>query len=41
MAPEILIETIRERLKRGTVTGTRAAENVATILEQKHAGDYR
>ena len=34
MAPEILIETIRERLKRGTVTGTRAAENVATILEQ-------
>ena len=34
MAPEILIETIRERLKRGTATRTRAAENVATILEQ-------
>jgi DNA-binding NarL/FixJ family response regulator len=34
MAPETLIETIRERLKRGTATRARAADNVATILEQ-------
>jgi CheY-like chemotaxis protein len=34
MAPEMLIETIRERLKHGTVTRARAADNVATILEQ-------
>ena len=34
MAPEMLIETIRERLKRGTATRARAADNVATILEQ-------
>jgi DNA-binding response OmpR family regulator len=34
MAPELLIETIRERLKRGTATRTLAAYNVATILEQ-------
>jgi DNA-binding response OmpR family regulator len=38
MAPEILIETIRERLRRGTATRTRAAENVATILEQNTQG---
>jgi CheY-like chemotaxis protein len=34
MASEMLIETIRERLKHGTATRTRAADNVATILEQ-------
>jgi DNA-binding response OmpR family regulator len=34
MAPELLIEIIRERLKRGTATRARAADNVATILEQ-------
>ncbi len=34
MAPEMLIETIRERLKHGTATRARAADNVATILEQ-------
>lgn len=34
MAPELLIETIRQRLKRGTATRARAADNVATILEQ-------
>ena len=34
MAPAVLIQTIRERLKRGTATRPRAAENVATILEQ-------
>jgi DNA-binding response OmpR family regulator len=33
MAPAILIETIRERLKRGATTLTRAAQNVANILE--------
>jgi DNA-binding NtrC family response regulator len=34
MAPEMLMETIRERLKRGTATRARATDNVATILEQ-------
>jgi CheY-like chemotaxis protein len=34
MAPTQLIQTIRERLKRGTPIRSRAAENVATILEQ-------
>jgi DNA-binding response OmpR family regulator len=34
MAPMLLIQTIRERLKRGTATRPRPAENVATILEQ-------
>ena len=34
MAPQMLIETIQERLKRGTATCARAADNVATILEQ-------
>ena len=34
MAPMLLIQTIRERLKRGTGTRPRPAENVATILEQ-------
>jgi hypothetical protein len=34
MAPMLLIQTIRERLKRGTPTRPRPAENVATILEQ-------
>jgi CheY-like chemotaxis protein len=34
MAPEMLIQTIRERLERGTNPRARAAENVATILEQ-------
>jgi DNA-binding response OmpR family regulator len=34
MAPAELIQTIRERLKRGTVSRLRPAENVATILEQ-------
>jgi DNA-binding NarL/FixJ family response regulator len=34
MAPEMLIETIRERLKHGTATRARAADNLATILEQ-------
>jgi DNA-binding response OmpR family regulator len=34
MAPMELIQTIRERLKRGTSIRTRPAENVATILEQ-------
>jgi CheY-like chemotaxis protein len=36
MAPGILIETIRDRLKRGaSSTPTRAAQNVATILEHE------
>jgi DNA-binding response OmpR family regulator len=34
MAPMLLIQTIRERLKRGTANRPRRAENVATILEQ-------
>jgi DNA-binding response OmpR family regulator len=34
MAPMVLIETIRERLKRGTATRPNPAENVASILEQ-------
>jgi len=34
MAPTKLIKTIRERLKRGTASRPRPAENVATILEQ-------
>jgi DNA-binding NarL/FixJ family response regulator len=34
MAPTVLIQTIRERLERGAVVRPRAAENVATILEQ-------
>jgi DNA-binding response OmpR family regulator len=34
MAPMLLIQTIRERLKRGTATRPGPAENVATILEQ-------
>jgi CheY-like chemotaxis protein len=34
MAPVELIQTIRERLKRGKAMRTRPAENVATILEQ-------
>jgi DNA-binding response OmpR family regulator len=34
MAPMLLIQTIRERLKRGTATRPSPAENVATILEQ-------
>jgi CheY-like chemotaxis protein len=34
MAPEMLIQTIRERLERATNPRARAAENVATILEQ-------
>jgi CheY-like chemotaxis protein len=34
MAPMVLIQTIRERLKRGTPTRPSPAENVATILEQ-------
>jgi DNA-binding response OmpR family regulator len=34
MAPKVLIETIRERLKQGTATRVLAAENVATILDQ-------
>jgi CheY-like chemotaxis protein len=34
MAPMVLIQTIRERLKRGTSTRPSPAENVATILEQ-------
>jgi CheY-like chemotaxis protein len=34
MPPTQLIQTIRERLKRGTPIRSRAAENVATILEQ-------
>jgi DNA-binding response OmpR family regulator len=34
MAPAVLVQTIRERLKRGTGTRPRPAENVATILEQ-------
>jgi DNA-binding response OmpR family regulator len=34
MAPMVLIETIRERLKRGTATRPSPAENVASILEQ-------
>jgi DNA-binding response OmpR family regulator len=34
MAPMLLIQTIRERLKRGTASRPRPAENVATILEQ-------
>jgi len=34
MAPMELIQTIRERLKRGTSIRTGPAENVATILEQ-------
>jgi len=34
MAPAVLIQTIRERLKRGTAGRPRPAENVATILEQ-------
>lgn len=34
MAPMALIQTIRERLKRGTSTRSSPAENVATILEQ-------
>ena len=34
MAPTELIKTIRERLKRGTASRPRPAENVATILEQ-------
>ena len=33
MAPQTLIDTIRERLKRGSTTPTRAAQNVANILE--------
>src|ERR1700722_13346768 len=34
MAPMVLIQTIRERLKRGTTTRPSPAENVASILEQ-------
>jgi DNA-binding response OmpR family regulator len=34
MAPKVLIEAIRERLRQGSATRARAAENVATILEQ-------
>src|SRR6202522_1983155 len=34
MAPAVLIRTIRERLKRGTVARPRRTENLATILEQ-------
>ena len=34
LAPTKLIQTIRECLERGTAPRTRAAENVATILEQ-------
>jgi DNA-binding response OmpR family regulator len=34
MAPAALIQTIRERLKRGTAARPRPTENVATILEQ-------
>ena len=34
MAPMVLIQTIRERLKRGTAARLSPAENVATILEQ-------
>jgi DNA-binding response OmpR family regulator len=34
MAPTVLIQTIRERLKQGTVARSIPAENVATILEQ-------
>jgi CheY-like chemotaxis protein len=34
MAPMVLIETIRERLKRGTAARSSPAENVATILER-------
>jgi DNA-binding NarL/FixJ family response regulator len=36
MAPELLVETIRQRLARGaTLVPTRAAQNVATILEHE------
>lgn len=35
MEPMALIQTIRERLKRGAATRPRCAENVATILEQQ------
>jgi DNA-binding response OmpR family regulator len=34
MAPIVLLQTIRERLQRGTATRPSPAENVATILEQ-------
>jgi CheY-like chemotaxis protein len=34
MPPEVLIQTIRERLKRGAASRPAPAENVATILEQ-------
>ena len=34
MAPMVLVETIRERLKRGTATRPKSTENVAAILEQ-------
>jgi DNA-binding NarL/FixJ family response regulator len=34
MAPMVLLETIRERLKRGTTVRPSPAENVASILEQ-------
>jgi len=34
MAPMVLVEIIRERLKRGTATRPKSTENVATILEQ-------
>ena len=34
MSPTVLLQTIRERLKRGTAARPRRTENVATILEQ-------
>jgi DNA-binding response OmpR family regulator len=34
MAPSVLIQTIRERLKRGSAARPRRTENLATILEQ-------